>query len=79
MAEPISATIELMFTIEPPPVSSMCGSWCFMHRKTPVRSTAMIRFQTSISVAGGSVSSASRMPALLWQTSTEPNRSRTAA
>ena len=79
VADPTSATIELMLTIEPPPVSSMCGSWYFMQRKTPVRSTARIRCQTSSSVAGGSVSSASRIPALLWQTSIDPNRRRTAA
>ena len=59
-------------TIAPPPLRSMAGISCFMHRNTPRRSTATIRSNCS-SAMSASGASGSSIPALLNATSSPPS------
>src|ERR1700674_3947510 len=74
VAPPIKATNEATLMTEPPPALSRCGMPYLQQRKTPLAFTACTRSQASGSVVRIESSSAGMMPALLYRTSTFPNR-----
>ena len=62
--------IELMLTIEPPPVFAICSAASLVPRKTLVWLTAMMRSQPSS--PSGSPTELPEMPALLTRMSSRP-------
>src|SRR4051794_2067293 len=66
---------EEVFTIAPPPSSSIRPIWCFMPRNVPRRFTAMTRSKSSSSVSCSSLWTP--IPALLWAKSSRPWRATT--
>src|SRR5699024_1709464 len=71
---PIIPAPEEILTIEPPPELGSSAISCFIDRKTPLRLTAMSRFQCSSVVSSSGVGGCS-IPALLIALSRRPKPS----